>query len=106
MRWYAAYKEWDEVVALLKLPVEDFQVDSSDHHFYDMNLDACYQLSSEILQKDPYHNEKRNFKRLVAVEVETNVQIYIHFNISPHPILITHLSIKVNADNTEIYVFP
>ena len=28
----------------------------ADHHFHNMNLDACYQLTSEILQKDPYHN--------------------------------------------------
>ena len=28
----------------------------TDHHFHDMNLDPCYQLSSKILQKDPYHN--------------------------------------------------
>ena len=28
----------------------------TDHQFDDMNLDPCYQLSSKILQKDPYHN--------------------------------------------------
>lgn len=28
----------------------------ADHHFHSMNVNACYQLTSKILEKDPYHS--------------------------------------------------
>ena len=28
----------------------------ADHHFHNMNVNACYQLTSKILEKDPYHS--------------------------------------------------
>ena len=34
----------------------DLQCSNADRHFQDMNIEACFQLTSSILERDPYHN--------------------------------------------------